>query len=210
MQRASAVIRTAPCAWASARVPSTSEAPNEIRCSQPRSSGFTARTSGAPAGGASPARGAGSPATGTPVPAAAGPVSGGQQHVVHVRHVAAHDHLGAALAQHAGEGVDPHEGRGVTQVSHVIGGDPARVHAGPADQRQRRPAQRHRARQAGTRQADVTVTGPAHSLLLILTRRLPLTDREVTNVSVDGATDLAQHWIDNTAHVSRVGADVGG
>jgi uncharacterized protein (TIGR03083 family) len=56
--------------------------------------------------------------------------------------------------------------------------------------------------QAGTRQADVTVTGPAGSLLLILTRRLPLTDREATNISVDGDTDLAQHWLDNTAHVS--------
>ena len=54
----------------------------------------------------------------------------------------------------------------------------------------------------GTKPADVTVTGPAGSLLLILTRRLPLTDREVTNVSVTGDTDLAQHWIDNTAHVS--------
>jgi uncharacterized protein (TIGR03083 family) len=56
--------------------------------------------------------------------------------------------------------------------------------------------------QPGTHQGDVTVTGPALSLLLILTRRLPLTDREASNVSVDGDTDLAQHWIDNTAHVS--------
>jgi uncharacterized protein (TIGR03083 family) len=56
--------------------------------------------------------------------------------------------------------------------------------------------------QPGTRQADVTVTGPARSLLLILTRRLPLSDRETTNISVDGDTDLAQHWLDNTAHVS--------
>ncbi|MDL4816500.1 maleylpyruvate isomerase family mycothiol-dependent enzyme [Actinomadura opuntiae] len=51
--------------------------------------------------------------------------------------------------------------------------------------------------QPGTRQADVTVTGPARSLLLTLTRRLPLTD-----ISVDGDTDLVQHWLDNTAHVS--------
>ncbi|MDQ6642012.1 MAG: maleylpyruvate isomerase family mycothiol-dependent enzyme [Actinomycetota bacterium] len=51
-------------------------------------------------------------------------------------------------------------------------------------------------------QADVTVTGPARSLLLTLTRRLPLTDREATNISVDGDTDLAEHWLDNTAHVS--------
>jgi uncharacterized protein (TIGR03083 family) len=54
----------------------------------------------------------------------------------------------------------------------------------------------------GTQQADVTVTGPARSLLLILTRRLPLTDREATNITVEGDTDLAQHWLDNTAHVS--------
>ena len=56
--------------------------------------------------------------------------------------------------------------------------------------------------QPGTQQADVTVTGPAQSLLLTLTRRLPLTDRQATNISVDGDTDLAQHWLDNTAHVS--------
>ena len=56
--------------------------------------------------------------------------------------------------------------------------------------------------QPGTQQADVTVTGPARSLLLTLTRRLPLTDREATDISVDGDTDLAQHWLDNTAHVS--------
>ena len=56
--------------------------------------------------------------------------------------------------------------------------------------------------QPGIQEADVTVTGPARSLLLTLTRRLPLTDREVTNISVDGDTDLAQHWLDNTAHVS--------
>ncbi|MFC0532392.1 maleylpyruvate isomerase family mycothiol-dependent enzyme [Phytohabitans kaempferiae] len=56
--------------------------------------------------------------------------------------------------------------------------------------------------QPGTQQADVTVTGPAGSLLMILTRRLPLTGRETTDISVDGDTDLAQHWLDNTAHVS--------
>jgi uncharacterized protein (TIGR03083 family) len=54
----------------------------------------------------------------------------------------------------------------------------------------------------GTRQADVTVTGPARSLLLALTRRLSLTDREATDISVDGDSDLAQHWLDNTAHVA--------
>jgi uncharacterized protein (TIGR03083 family) len=54
----------------------------------------------------------------------------------------------------------------------------------------------------GTQQAGVTVTGPARSLLLILTRRLPLTDRRATGISVDGDADLAQHWLDNTAHVA--------
>ena len=54
----------------------------------------------------------------------------------------------------------------------------------------------------GTRQADVTVTGPAGPLLLILTRRLPFTAREAAGVSVDGDTDLAKHWLDNTAHVA--------
>jgi len=43
----------------------------------------------------------------------------------------------------------------------------------------------------------VTVTGPAGSLLLVLTRRLPLTE-----AGVDGDTGLAQHWLDNTAHVA--------
>ncbi len=56
--------------------------------------------------------------------------------------------------------------------------------------------------QHGARPADVTVSGPARSLLLILTRRLPLTGREDTNISIDGDTALAQHWLDNTAHVS--------
>ncbi|RDI68243.1 maleylpyruvate isomerase family mycothiol-dependent enzyme [Nocardia pseudobrasiliensis] len=56
--------------------------------------------------------------------------------------------------------------------------------------------------QPGIQQADVTVSGPARSLLLILTRRLPLTDREATGISVDGDRDLAQHWLDNTAHIS--------
>jgi hypothetical protein len=48
----------------------------------------------------------------------------------------------------------------------------------------------------------VTVTGPARSLLLTLTRRLPLTDRRATGISIDGDTDLARHWLTNTAHVS--------
>ncbi len=49
----------------------------------------------------------------------------------------------------------------------------------------------------------MTVTGPARSLLLTLTRRLPLTDREATNISVDGDIELVQHWLDNTAHASN-------
>ncbi len=56
--------------------------------------------------------------------------------------------------------------------------------------------------QPAARQADVTMTGPAESLLLTLTRRLPLTGREATSITVDGDTSLAQHWLDNTAHVS--------
>jgi predicted lipid carrier protein YhbT len=56
--------------------------------------------------------------------------------------------------------------------------------------------------QPGSEQADVTVAGPARSLLLILTRRLALTDREASSVSVEGDTDLVRHWLDNTAHVS--------
>lgn len=53
--------------------------------------------------------------------------------------------------------------------------------------------------QLASQPADVTVSGPARALLLTLTRRLPLTGRDI---SVDGDTDLAQHWLDNTAHVS--------
>ncbi len=54
----------------------------------------------------------------------------------------------------------------------------------------------------GTQHADVTITGPARSLLLVLTQRLPLTDREATDIDVDGDAGIAQHWIDNTAHVA--------
>jgi uncharacterized protein (TIGR03083 family) len=56
--------------------------------------------------------------------------------------------------------------------------------------------------QPGTQPADVTVTGPAGSLLLTMTRRLPLTDGGETSITVSGDADLAQHWLDNTAHVS--------
>ncbi|BEL06512.1 maleylpyruvate isomerase family mycothiol-dependent enzyme [Actinoplanes sichuanensis] len=51
--------------------------------------------------------------------------------------------------------------------------------------------------QPATRPADVTVAGPASALLLILTRRLPLTAADIT-----GDTGLARHWLDNTAHVA--------
>jgi len=53
-----------------------------------------------------------------------------------------------------------------------------------------------------TQPADVTVTGPARSLLLVLTRRLPLSDRGATSISIAGDIGLAQHWLDNTAHIS--------
>lgn len=53
----------------------------------------------------------------------------------------------------------------------------------------------------GTGRADVTVTGSAGSLLLVLTRRLPLSDREA-GVSVVGDVGLVQHWLDNTAHIA--------
>lgn len=35
-----------------------------------------------------------------------------------------------------------------------------------------------------------------------MTRRLPLADRDATGISIDGDTDLARHWLDNTAHDS--------
>jgi predicted lipid carrier protein YhbT len=55
--------------------------------------------------------------------------------------------------------------------------------------------------QPRTHHADVRVSGPARSLLLVLTRRLPLVDR-AAHISVGGDTGLAQHWLDHTAHVS--------
>lgn len=54
-----------------------------------------------------------------------------------------------------------------------------------------------------TRAADVTVTGPARSLLLVLTRRLSLTDDEAAGITVEGDTGLARHWLDNTVHTSN-------
>ncbi|WP_405057630.1 maleylpyruvate isomerase family mycothiol-dependent enzyme [Kribbella sp. NBC_01505] len=52
----------------------------------------------------------------------------------------------------------------------------------------------------GTQQADVTVSGPAQSLLLALTRRLPLA--EAPGLTVTGDTALAEHWITNTPHLA--------
>ncbi len=50
-------------------------------------------------------------------------------------------------------------------------------------------------------EADVTVNGPAKSLLLVLTRRRRLTD-ELDQVNVDGDLEVVRHWIEHTAHVS--------
>jgi uncharacterized protein (TIGR03083 family) len=56
--------------------------------------------------------------------------------------------------------------------------------------------------QHGHGPADVTVQGPAKSLLLVLTRRLPLTGGHPDHVTIDGDVDLARHWLQHTAHVS--------
>ena len=50
--------------------------------------------------------------------------------------------------------------------------------------------------------ADVTIQGPARSLLLVLTRRIPLTNPAANHITVDGDIDLARHWVQHTAHVS--------
>lgn len=50
--------------------------------------------------------------------------------------------------------------------------------------------------------ADVTVSGPARSLLLVLTRRLPLTGEGADHITIDGDVDLARTWLQNTAHVA--------
>lgn len=50
--------------------------------------------------------------------------------------------------------------------------------------------------------ADVTVSGPAGSLLLVLTRRLPLTGGAADPVTIDGDADLLRHWLQSTAHVA--------
>ena len=49
--------------------------------------------------------------------------------------------------------------------------------------------------------ADVTIRGPASSLLLILTRRLALDDRP-DDVTIEGDLDLVRHWVQRSAHVA--------
>ncbi|WP_433781437.1 maleylpyruvate isomerase family mycothiol-dependent enzyme [Actinomycetospora sp. CA-101289] len=48
--------------------------------------------------------------------------------------------------------------------------------------------------------ADVTVRGPATSLLLVLTRRRSISAATDDGVQVSGDLDLLTHWIDHTAH----------
>jgi hypothetical protein len=56
--------------------------------------------------------------------------------------------------------------------------------------------------QHGTGRADVTIHGPARSLLLVLTRRLPPTGGPTDDVTVEGDVDLVRHWVQHTAHVA--------
>ncbi|GIG70899.1 maleylpyruvate isomerase family mycothiol-dependent enzyme [Phytomonospora endophytica] len=49
----------------------------------------------------------------------------------------------------------------------------------------------------GTGDADATVSGPAGSLLLSLTRRIPLASN---GIEVFGDAGVVEHWIGNTAH----------
>ena len=51
----------------------------------------------------------------------------------------------------------------------------------------------HRPRHA-PRYTDPAGPGP--------TRGLPLIDHDATSISIDGDISLAQHWLDNTAHIS--------
>ncbi|MFK4086074.1 maleylpyruvate isomerase family mycothiol-dependent enzyme [Kribbella sp. NPDC020789] len=51
-----------------------------------------------------------------------------------------------------------------------------------------------------TARADVTLTGPAQSLLLTLTRRVPLA--EAADLTITGETALIEHWLENTPHVN--------
>ncbi len=52
----------------------------------------------------------------------------------------------------------------------------------------------------GHRDADVTVSGPATSLLLVLTRRRPISAALRDGLQVSGDLDLFTHWVENTAH----------
>ena len=48
--------------------------------------------------------------------------------------------------------------------------------------------------------ADVTVQGPASSLLLVLTRRRPISTELNDSLDVTGEIDLLTHWVEHTAH----------
>ncbi|WP_328608509.1 maleylpyruvate isomerase family mycothiol-dependent enzyme [Amycolatopsis sp. NBC_00345] len=48
--------------------------------------------------------------------------------------------------------------------------------------------------------ADVTVHGPATTLLLVLTRRRPISAGLDDGLRVSGDRDLFTHWVENTAH----------
>jgi uncharacterized protein (TIGR03083 family) len=65
---------------------------------------------------------------------------------------------------------------------------------------ERHPGGARRRSRHGT--ADVTVHGPAKSLLLVMTRRLPLPGEPADHITVDGDVELARHWLRHTAHVA--------
>jgi hypothetical protein len=50
--------------------------------------------------------------------------------------------------------------------------------------------------------ADVTINGPARMLLMVLTRRIELTDQQAPGVTIDGDGDLVRHWVEHSAHVA--------
>ena len=54
--------------------------------------------------------------------------------------------------------------------------------------------------QHGHGDADVTVSGPAASLLLVLTRRRSISDGLDDSVQASGDLDLLTEWVENTAH----------
>jgi hypothetical protein len=53
-----------------------------------------------------------------------------------------------------------------------------------------------------TAPADVTINGPARTLLLVLTRRIELTDQQAPGVTIEGDSDLVRHWVEHSAHVA--------